>query len=48
MLMLVRKFENLRLYMAGITQNKQECLIFIVTPQARKNVNYIKRKCTEH
>ena len=36
MLMLARKFPNYRLHMAGITQNKQKCLIFIVVPQGRK------------
>ena len=36
MLMLARKFANYRLHMAGITQNKQKCLIFIVVPQDRK------------
>ena len=36
MLMLARKFTNYRLHMAGITQNKQKCLIFIVVPQGRK------------
>ena len=34
--MLGRKFANYRLHMAGITQNKQKCLIFIVVPQGRK------------
>ena len=28
--MLARKFANYRLHMAGIAQNKQKCLIFIV------------------
>ena len=36
MLMLARKFANYRLHMAGITQNKQKCFIFIVFPQGRK------------
>ena len=36
MLMLARKFANYRLHMAGITQNKQKCLIFIVVPQQEK------------
>ena len=36
--MLARKFESYRLYMAGITQNKLKCLIFIVVPQGRKSV----------
>ena len=34
--MLARKFASYRLNMAGITQNKQKCLIFIVVPQGRK------------
>ena len=38
MLMLARKFANYRLHMAGATQNKQKCLIFIVVPQGRKNL----------
>ena len=42
--MLARKFVSYRLHMAGITQNKQKCLIFIVVPQDRKNVSQIKSK----
>ena len=38
MLMLARKFPNYRLHMAGITQNRQKCLIFIVVPQGRKKL----------
>ena len=38
MLMLARKFQNHRLNVAGITQNKQKCLIFIVVPQGSKNL----------
>ena len=38
MLMLARKFPNYRLNTAGITQNKQKCLIFIVVLQGRKNL----------
>ena len=34
--MIARKFTNYRPHMAGITQNKQKCLIFIVVPQGRK------------
>ena len=34
--MLARKFANYRLDMAGITQNRQKYLIFIVVPQIRK------------
>ena len=34
--MLARKFANDRLHMAGIIQNEQKCLIFIVVPQGRK------------
>ena len=34
--MLAKKFASYRLHMAGITQNKQKCLIFIVAPQGRK------------
>ena len=30
--------------MAGITQNKQKCLIFIVVPQGRKNVIRLDQK----
>ena len=30
--------------MAGITQNKQKCLIFIVVPQGMKNVIRLDRK----
>ena len=44
MLMLARKFANYRLYMAGITQNKQKCLIFIVVPQGRENFSQIRSK----
>ena len=36
--MLARKFVSYRLHMAGITQNKLKCLIFIVVPQGRKSV----------
>ena len=36
MFMLARKFVNYRLRMAGVTQNKQKCLSFIVVPQGRK------------
>ena len=36
--MLARKFASYRLYVAGTTQNKQKCLIFIVVPQGRKNL----------
>ena len=39
MLILARKFANHGLHMAGITQNKQKCLISIVVPQGRKNFN---------
>ena len=43
--MLARKFANYRLHMAGITQNKQKCLIFIVIPQGMKNFfNQIRSK----
>ena len=34
--MLARKFASYKLYMAGITQNKQKCLIFIVVTKAGK------------
>ena len=40
--MLARKFASYRLHMAGITQNKQKCLIFIVVPQGRKNFSQIR------
>ena len=42
--MLARKFANYRLNIVGITENKQKCLIFIVVPQGRKNVNQIRSK----
>ena len=35
--MLARKFTDYRVHMAGITQNKQKCLIFIMVPQGTKN-----------
>ena len=35
---------NYRLHMAGITQNKQKYLIFIVVPEGRKNFNQIGSK----
>ena len=44
MLMLARKFANYRLYMTGITQNKQKCFIFIVIPQGRKKFSQIRSK----
>ena len=31
-LMLARKFTGYELHMAGITQNKQKCFVFIVVP----------------
>ena len=42
--MLPRKFSSYRLYMAGIAQNKQKCLIFIVVPQGRKKFSQIRSK----
>ena len=42
--MLARKFASYRLHMAGITQNKEKCLIFIVVPQGRKNFSQIRSK----
>ena len=42
--MLARKFASYRLHMAGITQNKQKCLIFIVVTQGRKNFSQIRSK----
>ena len=42
--MLARKFVSYRLHMAGITQNKLKCLIFIVVPQGRKSVTQIRSK----
>ena len=36
--MLARKFASYKLQMAGIKQNKQKHLIFIVVPQGRKNL----------
>ena len=44
MSMLAREFANYRLRMAGITQSKQKCLIFIVVPQGRKNFSQIRSK----
>ena len=44
MLMLARKFANYRLYMAGITESKQKCLIFILVPQGRKKFSQIRSK----
>ena len=37
--MLGRKFANYRLHMAGITQNKQKCFIYIVVPLGKNNFN---------
>ena len=42
--MLARKFVSYRLHMAGLTQNKHKCLIFIVVPQGRKSVSQIRSK----
>ena len=42
--MLARTFASYRLHMAGITQNKQKCLMFIVVPQGRKKVSQIRSK----
>ena len=42
--MLARKFASYGLHMAGITHNKEKCLIFIVIPQVRKNVSQITSK----
>ena len=42
--MLARKFVSYRPYMAGITQNKLKCLIFIVVSQGRKSVSQIRSK----
>ena len=42
--MLARKLGNYRLYMAGTTQNKQKCLIFIVVPKGGENFNQIRSK----
>ena len=42
--MLGRKFANYRLNMAGITQNNQKCLIFIVVTQGKNNFNQIRSK----
>ena len=42
--MLARKFVTYRLHMAGTTQNKLKCLIFIVVPQGRKGVSHIRSK----
>ena len=40
--MLAKKFVNYRQHMAGITQNKHKCLIFMVVPQGRKNFSQIR------
>ena len=45
--MLAKKFASYRLHMAGLTQNKQEGLIFIVVPQGRKKFSQIRSKCTK-
>ena len=42
MLMLATKLASYRLNVAGITQNRQKCLIFIVLPQDRKNLSQIR------
>ena len=42
--MLARKFASYRLHMAGITQNTQKRLIFILIPQGRKNVRQNRSK----
>ena len=42
--MLARKFVSYRLHMAGITQNKQKCFIFIVVPKGRKILSQIRSK----
>ena len=42
--MVARKISNYRLNMAGITQNKEKWLIFIVVPHGRKNFNHIRSK----
>ena len=42
--MLARNFASYRLHMAGITQIKQKCLIFIVVRQGRKNFSQIRSK----
>ena len=43
-LMLARKFVSYRLHMAGIIQNKQKCLIFVVATQGRKSVEKEEEK----
>ena len=40
--MLAKKIVNYRQHMAGITQNKHKCLIFMVVPQGRKNFSQIR------
>ena len=42
--MFARKFVSYRVHMAGTTQNKLKCLIFIVVPQGRKSVSRIRSK----
>ena len=42
--MLARKFVSYRLHMAGIIQNKQKCLIFIVATQGRESVEKEEEK----
>ena len=43
-MMLATRFANYGLYIAGITQNKQKCLIFIVVTQGRKKFSQIRSK----
>ena len=42
--MLAGKFVSYGLHMAGITQNKLKCLIFIAVSQGRKSVSQIGSK----
>ena len=42
--MLARNFANYKLNMAGITQNKQKCFIFIVVPQGRESISQSRSK----
>ena len=42
--MLARLFGNYKLHMAGITQDKEKCVVFIVIVQCRKNVSQMKKK----
>ena len=42
--MLAKQFANYRLHKAGVIQNKQKGLIFIVVPQGMKKFSQIRSK----